>query len=38
LILGGGHSLFPLYVDVAVICTFDLVMIIIGTWTFSRMK
>ena len=38
LILGGGQSLFPLYVDLAVICTFDVVMIIVGTWTFSRMK
>jgi ABC-2 type transport system permease protein len=38
LILGGGQSLFPLYVDLAVICTFDVAMIIVGTWTFSRMK
>ena len=38
LILGGAQSLFPLYVDIAVICTFDVVMIIVGTWTFSRMK
>ncbi|MCJ7559481.1 ABC transporter permease [Candidatus Bathyarchaeota archaeon] len=38
LILGGAHSLYPLYVDLAVICGFDLVMIIFGTWAFSRMK
>jgi ABC-2 type transport system permease protein len=28
----------PLYVDLAVVGVFDLVMIIIGTWAFSRMK
>jgi ABC-2 type transport system permease protein len=38
LILGGAHSLYPLYIDLAVICGFDLVMIIFGTWAFSRMK
>jgi ABC-type Na+ efflux pump permease subunit len=28
----------PLLVDIAVIGAFDLIMIIIGTWTFTRMK
>jgi ABC-2 type transport system permease protein len=28
----------PLYVNLGVVCVFDLVMIGVGTWTFSRMK
>ena len=38
IILGGAHGLYPLYVDLAVLCLFDGAMIVIGTWTFSRMK
>jgi ABC-2 type transport system permease protein len=38
-LLGGTYaSLQPLWVDIAVICGFDVVMIAIGTWAFSRMK
>jgi ABC-2 type transport system permease protein len=39
IILGGAwQSLQPLYVNLAVVGGFDLVMIIIGTWAFTRMK
>jgi ABC-2 type transport system permease protein len=39
IILGGTwQPLQPLYVNLAVIGVFDLVMIIIGTWAFTRMK
>jgi len=38
LILGSAHSLYPLYVDVGVLVLFDAAMIVIGTWTFSKMK
>ncbi len=39
IILGGAwQSLQPLYVDIAVVCGFDLVMIAVGTWAFTRMK
>jgi ABC-2 type transport system permease protein len=41
IILGGTWQplqVQPLYLDIAVVGVFDLVMIIIGTWAFSRMK
>jgi ABC-2 type transport system permease protein len=41
IILGGTWQplqVQPLYVDLAVVGVFDLVMIIIGTWAFARMK
>jgi len=38
-ILGSAWpSLQPLYVNLGVVCIFDVVMIGIGTWAFSRMK
>ena len=39
IILGGTwQPLHPLYVNLAVVGVFDVVMIIIGTWAFTRMK
>jgi len=39
IILGGAwQPLQPLYVNLAVVGGFDLAMIVIGTWAFSRMK
>jgi ABC-2 type transport system permease protein len=39
IILGGTwQPLQPLYVNLAVVGVFDVIMIIIGTWAFSRMK
>jgi len=41
IILGGAWQplqLQPLYVDLAVVGVFDLVMIVVGTWAFTRMK
>jgi ABC-2 type transport system permease protein len=41
IILGGAWQplqVQPLYVDLAVVGVFDLVMIAIGTWAFTRMK
>jgi ABC-2 type transport system permease protein len=41
IILGGAWQplqLQPLYVDLAVVVVFDLVMIVVGTWAFTRMK
>jgi ABC-2 type transport system permease protein len=40
-ILGASYAPFqiqPLFVDIAVIGVFDLVMIAVGTWAFGRMK
>jgi len=38
-ILGGNwQSLYPLYYDIGIICVFDLVMIAVGTFAFSRRK
>jgi ABC-2 type transport system permease protein len=40
-ILGGTWQPFqvqPLFVDIAIVGAFDVIMIIIGTWAFSRMK
>jgi hypothetical protein len=40
-ILGNAYAplqLQPLWVDLAVVGGFDLAMIAIGTWAFSRMK
>ncbi len=40
-ILGSAYSplqIQPLFVDIAIVCIFDLVMMTIGTWAFSRMK
>jgi ABC-2 type transport system permease protein len=38
-ILGSAWTpLQPLYINIAVVCIFDVVMIGIGTWAFSRMK
>ncbi len=38
-LIGGTYaSLQPLWVNIAVICGFDVAMIAIGTWAFSRMK
>jgi len=40
-ILGAPYSAFqiqPLWVDLAVVSAFDLIMIAIGTWAFSQMK
>ncbi len=38
-LLGGSYvGLQPLWVNIAVICGFDVVMIAVGTWAFSRMK
>jgi ABC-2 type transport system permease protein len=28
----------PLYVNLGIVAVFDVVMIVIGTWTFTRMK
>lgn len=36
LLVGVGH--FPLALDVAVLVGFDVVMILVGTWAFSRMR
>jgi ABC-2 type transport system permease protein len=41
IILGGTwqpYQVQPLFVDIAIIGAFDIIMIIIGTWAFSRMK
>jgi ABC-2 type transport system permease protein len=39
ILLGGTYvSLQPLWVNLAVICGFDLAMIVVGTWAFTRMK
>jgi ABC-2 type transport system permease protein len=39
IILGGTwQPLQPLYVNLAVVGAFDVIMIIIGTWAFTRMK
>lgn len=39
IILGGAwQPLQPLYVNLAVVGVFDVVMIVIGTWAFTRMK
>jgi hypothetical protein len=41
ILLGGAWQSLqvqPLYVDLAVVGVFDLVMIAIGTWAFTRMK
>ena len=39
ILLGGSYTaLQPLWVNLTVICGFDLAMIAIGTWAFSRMK
>ena len=38
-LLGGAYvSLQPLWVNVAVMCGFDVAMIAVGTWAFTRMK
>jgi ABC-2 type transport system permease protein len=38
-LLGGTYaSLQPLWVNIVVICGFDVVMIAVGTWAFTRMK
>jgi ABC-2 type transport system permease protein len=38
-LLGGSYvSLQPLWVNIAVICVFDVAMIAVGTWAFTRMK
>jgi ABC-2 type transport system permease protein len=38
-LLGGSYvALQPLWANIAVICGFDVVMILIGTWAFTRMK
>jgi ABC-2 type transport system permease protein len=38
-ILGGAWTpLQPLYINLGVVCIFDVVMIGVGTWAFSRMK
>ncbi len=38
-ILGSSWTpLQPIYVNLGVLCIFDIVMIIIGTWAFSKMK
>ena len=39
IILGGASQpLQPLYLNLSVVCGFDVVMIIIGTFAFTRMK
>jgi ABC-2 type transport system permease protein len=41
IILGNAWQslqLQPLYVDLAVVGVFDVIMIVVGTWTFARMK
>ncbi|MCW4019284.1 MAG: ABC transporter permease [Candidatus Bathyarchaeota archaeon] len=38
-LLGGTYvPIQPLWVNIAVICAFDVIMITIGTWAFTRMK
>jgi ABC-2 type transport system permease protein len=38
-LLGGSYASFqPLWVNVAVVCGFDVAMIVVGTWAFTRMK
>jgi ABC-2 type transport system permease protein len=40
-ILGGAWTSFqiqPLWMDLGIVGLFDLIMIIIGTWAFTRMK
>jgi ABC-2 type transport system permease protein len=38
-ILGSGWTpIHPLYINISVVCIFDLIMIGVGTWAFSRMK
>ncbi|WXG46861.1 MAG: ABC transporter permease [Candidatus Atabeyarchaeum deiterrae] len=38
-VLGGGiPPLFPLYIDILVVVAFDVAMILVGTWAFSRRK
>jgi len=39
--LGGAWTPFqiqPLWMDLGIVALFDLIMIIIGTWAFTRMK
>jgi ABC-2 type transport system permease protein len=39
ILLGGTYaSLQPLWVNIAVVCGFDVAMIAVGTWAFTRMK
>jgi hypothetical protein len=41
IILGGAWEplqLQPLYASLAIVGAFDVIMIIIGTWAFTRMK
>jgi ABC-2 type transport system permease protein len=39
ILLGGTYaSLQPIWVNLAVICGFDITMIAVGTWAFTRMK
>jgi ABC-2 type transport system permease protein len=38
-LLGGSYvALQPLWVNLGIICVFDVAMIAVGTWAFTRMK
>lgn len=34
--ISGWHTLLPLYIDILIICAFDVVMVVIGTYLFSK--
>ncbi len=36
--LGEGFNFFPLWLDFAIVILFDVLMILVGTWAFRRMK